>query len=65
MATSKKTLTVKQTGSPIAREKSQRATLKGLGLNKLGRERVLEDTPCVRGMINKVSHLVTVLSDQK
>lgn len=63
MATTKKTLTVKQTGSAIAREKSQLATLKGLGLNKLGRERTLEDTPCVRGMINKVSHLVQVTSD--
>lgn len=64
MAT-KKTLTVKQTGSAIAREKSQLATLKGLGLNKIGRERTLEDTACVRGMINKVSHLVSVTSDAK
>lgn len=56
-----KTITVKQTGSAIGREKSQLATLKGLGLNKMGRERVLKDTPEVRGMINKVSHLVTVV----
>ena len=59
----KKTVTVKQTGSAIGRKKDQGATLKGLGLNKNGRVRVLEDTPCVRGMIAKVSHLVTVLED--
>ena len=53
----KKTLTVRQTGSPIRREASQRATLVGLGLNKVGRTRTLEDTPSVRGMIRKVSHL--------
>ena len=56
----KKTVTVTQTGSPIGRPADQRATLKGLGLNKLHRTRVLEDTPAVRGMINKVSHLVRV-----
>ena len=56
----KKTVTVTQTGSPIGRPADQRATLKGLGLNKLHRSRVLEDTPAVRGMINKVSHLVRV-----
>ncbi len=55
------TIRVKQTGSPIRREKGQRDTLKGLGLNKLGRERDLEDTPSVRGMIAKVRHMVTVL----
>ena len=55
------TIRVKQTGSPIRREKSQRDTLKGLGLNKLGRERELEDTPAVRGMIAKVQHMVVVL----
>ena len=59
MAT-KKTVTVTQTGSPIGRPKDQRATLKGLGLNKMNRTRELEDTPSVRGMINKVSHLVRV-----
>ena len=59
MAT-KKTVTVTQTGSTIAREKSQGVTLKGLGLGKIGRTRTLEDTPSVRGMINKVSHLVRV-----
>ncbi|MEQ8226462.1 MAG: 50S ribosomal protein L30 [Rhodospirillales bacterium] len=56
----KKTVTVTQTGSPIGRPADQRATLKGLGLNKMHRSRVLEDTPAVRGMINKISHLVRV-----
>ena len=59
----KKTLTVRQTGSPIRREASQRATLVGLGLNKIGRTRTLEDTPSVRGMIRKVSHLVRVIEE--
>ena len=58
---SKKTVTVIQTGSPIGREASQRQTLVGLGLNKIGRKRELEDTPSVRGMINKVKHLVRVV----
>ena len=57
---SKKTVNVIQTGSPIGREASQRQTLVGLGLNKIGRKRELEDTPSVRGMINKVKHLVRV-----
>ena len=56
----KKTLIVTQIGSPIGREKDQEATLKGLGLNKLNRTRVLEDTPSVRGMLNKVHHMVRV-----
>ena len=56
----KKTLVVTQTGSPIRREASQRATLIGLGLNKIGRTRELEDTLSVRGMINKVRHMVKV-----
>ncbi len=55
-----RTVKVTQTGSPIGRRNDQRATLIGLGLNKLNRTRELEDTPAVRGMINKVSHLVTV-----
>lgn len=54
------TVKVTQTGSPIRRPSNQRATLIGLGLNKMHRTRELEDTPSVRGMINKVSHLVTV-----
>ncbi|HVO14097.1 MAG TPA: 50S ribosomal protein L30 [Alphaproteobacteria bacterium] len=49
-----------QIGSPIRRQKDQRETLKGLGLNKMHRVRELEDTPAVRGMINKVSHLLRV-----
>ncbi len=61
MAESKKpTLRVTQTGSPIGRRKDQRATLVGLGLNKINRSRELEDTPAVRGMIRKVRHLVRV-----
>lgn len=56
-----KTIKVRQTGSPIRRPQDQRATLIGLGLNKIGRERVLEDTPSVRGMIRKVSHLVEIV----
>jgi large subunit ribosomal protein L30 len=57
---SKKTLRVTQTGSPIRRQKDQRQTLVGLGLNKMHRTRELEDTPSVRGMIDKVKHLVRV-----
>ncbi len=60
MSATKKTVTVTQTGSPIGRPKDQRATLKGLGLNKINRSRELEDTPAVRGMINKVAHLIRV-----
>ncbi len=55
-----KTIKVTQTGSPIGRKSDQRATLVGLGLNKMHRTRELEDTPSVRGMINKVHHLVKV-----
>jgi large subunit ribosomal protein L30 len=51
---------VTQVGSPISRVKAQRATLIGLGLNKMNRTRELEDTPAVRGMIAKVHHLVRV-----
>ncbi len=60
MADSKKTVRVTQVKSPIGRPKDQHDTLKGLGLYKLHRTRELEDTPAVRGMINKVSHLVRV-----
>ena len=56
----KKTIVVTQTKSSIGREGSQRKTLIGLGLNKIGRSRELEDTPCIRGMINKVKHLLQV-----
>jgi large subunit ribosomal protein L30 len=55
-----KTVTVKQVRSGLGRKKDQIATLKGLGLGKLNRTRTLEDTPAVRGMINKVKHLVQV-----
>ncbi|HEX7886672.1 MAG TPA: 50S ribosomal protein L30 [Phenylobacterium sp.] len=54
-------VTLRQTGSPIRRTKDQRATLAGLGLNKLGRVSTLEDTPSVRGMIAKVQHLLEVV----
>jgi large subunit ribosomal protein L30 len=57
----RKTVTVEQTGSPIRREASQRATLVGLGLNKMHRRSTLTDTPSVRGMIAKVKHLVRVV----
>ena len=56
----KSTIKVVQTRSAIGREGSQRKTLIGLGLNKIGRSRELEDTPAVRGMINKVKHLVRI-----
>ena len=59
----KKTVTVEQIGSPIRRPSEQRATLIGLGLNKINRRKVLEDTPAVRGMIAKVSHLVRVVDE--
>ncbi len=60
---SKKTIKVRQTGSPIRRPQDQRATLVGLGLNKMGRMRELEDTPSVRGMIRKVAHMVEVVEE--
>jgi len=59
----KKTVTVTQVASPIGRTKDQRATLVGLGLNKIRRTSTLEDTPSVRGMINKVKHLIQVVED--
>ena len=58
--TSGKTIKITQVASPIAREGSQRATLVGLGLNKRHRTRELADTPAIRGMINKVRHLLRV-----
>ena len=67
MATKKKaaagTIRVTQIGSPIGREKDQRATLVGLGLNKMHRRSTLEDTPSVRGMIAKVQHLVRIVDE--
>ena len=56
-----KTLTIVQIGSPIGRRHDQEATLIGLGLNKMRRQSTLEDTPSVRGMINKIKHLVKVV----
>jgi large subunit ribosomal protein L30 len=56
----KKTLKINQTGSPIRRDKTQRATLVGLGLNKMRRSVEVEDTPEVRGQVRKVQHLVSV-----
>ena len=60
MAAVKKLVRVTQIGSPIGRPRNQRETLIGLGLNKMHRTRELEDTPSVRGMINKIAHLVRV-----
>ena len=57
------TVTVEQIGSPIRRPADQHQTLIGLGLNKMHRVSTLEDTPAVRGMINKVSHLVRIVSE--
>ncbi len=54
------TIKITQTGSPIRREKDQRATLIGLGLNKMHKTRELEDSSEVRGMIRKVQHMVSV-----
>ena len=59
-----KTIVVKQTGSPIRRPAIQRATLKGLGLNKMHRVRELEDTPSSRGMIAKIPHLVEIVEER-
>jgi len=58
------TITIKQVGSPIGRPSDQRATLKGLGLDKIGREASVKDTPANRGMIKKVAHLVRVVGGQ-
>ena len=58
---SQNTVTIEQTRSPIGRPAEQRATLKGLGLNKIGRRSTLEDTPSVRGMIAKVAHMLRIV----
>lgn len=60
----KKTIVVKQVASAIRRPEIQTQTLKGLGLNKLNRTRELEDTPAVRGMVNKISHLVQIVEER-
>ena len=56
----KNKLVVTQIKSPIGRQSDQKKTLIGLGLNKIGRSKILNDTPSIRGMINKVKHLVEV-----
>jgi large subunit ribosomal protein L30 len=61
---SQKTITVEQVHSPQRRPKEQRATLIGLGLNKLRRRNTLPDTPQVRGMIKRVQHLVRLVEGQ-
>ena len=58
-----KTVTVEQIGSPIRRPSRPRATLVGLGLNKIGRRRTLPDNAAVRGMIERVRHLVRVVDE--
>ena len=62
--TAAKTLKVEQIGSPIRRHHSQRSTLIGLKLNKIGRVTELPDTPAVRGMIEKVHHLVRIVDEK-
>ncbi len=59
-----KTIVVKQVGSPIRRPQSQRATLIGLGLNKMHKTRELEDTPSVRGMVESIPHLVQIIEER-
>ena len=59
-----KTVKIEQIGSPIRRHHSQRATLIGLKLNKIGRTAELQDTPEVRGMLTKVQHLVRVVDEK-
>ncbi len=59
-----KTIVVKQIGSPIRRPADQRATLVGLGLNKMNKTRELEDTPSIRGMVNKIPHLVEIIEER-
>jgi large subunit ribosomal protein L30 len=58
------TITLVQVGSHIGRPADQRATLKGLGLNRIGRKAVVKDTPAARGMIAKVAHLVQVVESK-
>ena len=60
-----KTIVVKQIGSPIRRPQDQRATLIGLGLNKMNKTRELEDTPSIRGMINKIPHMVKIIEEKE
>jgi large subunit ribosomal protein L30 len=64
MAEKRKTIVVEQIGSPIRRPSTQRATLIGLGLNKMHKRRTLVDSPQVRGMVAKVAHLVRIVEDE-
>jgi large subunit ribosomal protein L30 len=59
-----KTIVVKQIGSPIRRPAKQRATLIGLGLNKMHKTRELEDTPSVRGMVASIPHMVEIIEEK-
>ncbi len=59
-----KTIVIKQIGSPIRRPAKQRATLIGLGLNKMHKTSELEDTPSVRGMINSIPHMVEIVEER-
>ena len=59
-----KSIVVKQIGSPIRRPEKQRQTLIGLGLNKMNKTSELEDTPSVRGMVNKIPHLVEIIEEK-
>ncbi|MBW4709919.1 50S ribosomal protein L30 [Roseobacter sp. YSTF-M11] len=59
-----KTIVIKQIGSPIRRPAKQRATLIGLGLNKMHKTRELEDTASVRGMINSIPHMVEIVEEK-
>jgi large subunit ribosomal protein L30 len=61
----RKTIVVEQIGSPIRRPGVQRATLIGLGLNKMHKRRTLVDSPQVRGMVAKIAHLVRIVEDEK
>ena len=60
----KKTIVVKQVASAARRPEIQAATLRGLGLGKINRTRELEDTPSVRGMVNKIPHLVVIVEER-
>lgn len=60
----KKTIVVQQVASAARRPAIQTATLKGLGLNKIRRTRELEDTPAIRGMVTKISHLVKIIEER-
>lgn len=64
MAKAKKEIVVKQIGSLIGATKVQRATVAGLGLKKMHSQKTLQDTPAVRGMIEKIPHLVAIVEEK-